>query len=64
MCIDNNIPEVQLGDEDEDQFINVDYGMYEIEPNEENINMNPNRINPELAAGRRIQQIIIRNHFQ
>lgn len=59
MCIENNIPPVQFGDDNDDHLLNnIDYGMYAV-----NVVHNDYRVNPDLAAGRRVQQQIIRNHF-
>ncbi|KAI4463724.1 hypothetical protein MML48_4g00007466 [Holotrichia oblita] len=60
MCIENNLPPVPLDDDDFD----LDFGMY----NAEGIDAEPalvalNRVNPDLVAGRRLQQQIIRNYF-
>lgn len=35
MCINNNIPPVNFGDEDEDQLIEFDYGQYKVPNNNE-----------------------------
>ncbi|KAJ8938175.1 hypothetical protein NQ314_011583 [Rhamnusium bicolor] len=61
MCIQNGIAPIELGYDPEDQYVNIDYGIY---PEVAEINDNYCRAgNPELVAGRRIQQLIIRNHF-
>ncbi|KAJ8926658.1 hypothetical protein NQ314_020960 [Rhamnusium bicolor] len=62
ICIDHNIPPVEIGQDVGDHYLGeIDFGMYLPARLDEN---NPaGRINPELAAGRRVQQIVIRNHF-
>lgn len=61
MCIHENVP-LHLNDDNED----IDFGIYgenEIE-NEENIReRNVRRINPDLAAGRNKQRLMIANYF-
>jgi len=59
MCIMNNIPPVEFGNEEEDHNIEIDYGMYNDAIVHE---VRPVR-NRDLLAGRRLQQLIIRNHF-
>ncbi|KAJ8929483.1 hypothetical protein NQ314_017815 [Rhamnusium bicolor] len=61
ICIQNGIAPIELDYDPEDQYVNINYGMY---PEVAEINDNYCRAgNPELVAGRRIQQLIIRNHF-
>lgn len=60
ICISNNIPPIEYGDEEEDRHIQIDYGMYDHEPNEW---QNQPERNEDLLAGRRPQQMILRNHF-
>lgn len=60
MCLEANIPEPV----NEEQNIDVDFGMYEND--EENEVPGAGRIrlvNPDLAAARRIQEQIAANHF-
>lgn len=60
MCINQGTPNVQLGDEDQD----IEYGMYAAEhAGNEEAQLNHHRINQDLLAGRRLQQNLIRNHF-
>lgn len=62
LCIHNNIPLVQFGDDEEDRFINIDYGIYD--QNARNENNERNHRNEDLLAGRRLQQLIIVNYFR
>lgn len=60
ICIDRNIPEIQFGDDPEDailNFENLDFGIIR-----ENIG-EAQRINPQLTAGRRLQEFIVRTIF-
>lgn len=57
MCIENNVPPVELGDEEEDNEIEIDYGMYE------NEYVEVGDRHADLLAGRRLQQLLVRNHF-
>lgn len=56
ICIQNNIPEPDYGLED----VQFDFGIHEINENQNEV---PNRANPDLLAGRQLQQQIIRVHF-
>ncbi|XP_018359006.1 PREDICTED: putative nuclease HARBI1 isoform X1 [Trachymyrmex cornetzi] len=62
MCINENVP-LYLNDDDEA----MDFGMYNNEnhiENEENIpERNVRRIDPDLAAGRNKQRLMIANYF-
>lgn len=61
MCITEDVP-LYLNDDNED----VDFGMYNNEnvANAENIpERNIRRVNPDLAAGRNKQRLIITNYF-
>ncbi|XP_050311001.1 putative nuclease HARBI1 isoform X2 [Anthonomus grandis grandis] len=60
MCIIHNIPPVEFGDEEEDNYIDIDYGIY---INDNDIIQVRNQ-GQELIAGRRLQQLLIRNHFR
>lgn len=62
----NNIPAVRFGDEEEDHNINIDYGVYDDALNNENNQEHAveHERNNNLVAGRRVQQMIIRNHFR
>lgn len=60
ICISNNIPLEEFGDEED--YVEIDYGMY-ANNNANNIVEVRNR-DPELMAGRRLQQMLIRNHFR
>nr|CAI5829502.1 unnamed protein product [Callosobruchus analis]CAI5831382.1 unnamed protein product [Callosobruchus analis] len=61
MCIDNNLPPIQYGDEQGDAEINFDYGMYPIGMQQEDEPRD--RVNPELVAGRQLRQSVAHNHF-
>nr|CAI5870065.1 unnamed protein product [Callosobruchus analis] len=61
MCIDNNLPPIQYGDEQGDAEINIDYGMYPIGMQQENEPRD--RVNPKLVAGRQLRQSVAHNHF-
>jgi len=60
MCINKNVP-LYLNDDNED----LDFGIYnENHINEENIpERNVRRIDPDLAAGRNKQRLMILNYF-
>lgn len=66
LCMRNNIPAVRFGDEEEDHNINIDYGVYDDALNNENNQEHAveHERNNNLVAGRRVQQMIIRNHFR
>lgn len=53
MCVNNNIPEPDMAD-----INDVDFGL-----GNDHFNENVGGINPDLAAGRRLQRRIIENHF-
>lgn len=57
MCIESNIPEPELEDSDED----IDFGLSI--GGTQNITSN-SRVNPDLVAGRRLQQQLIRKYFR
>lgn len=65
LCITNNLPPVEFGDDEEDAYLDIqDYGMYRNIGIEPDINNGlPNRRNPELEAGFRLQQSVVRNYF-
>lgn len=55
------MPPVEFGDDEGDAHIhNIDFGMYNW-GNDPNVVIN--RRNPELAAGIRVQQSVVRNYF-
>lgn len=62
MCINNNIPPVNFGDEEEDHDIVIDYGQYEVE-HLDPVLRNGRNINPDLEEGRQLQRLLLRNHF-
>lgn len=57
MCILNNVPEP----EQDDEILNVDFGVIDHNPfvHEDNIR----RVNPDLAAGVQLRNVIVINHF-
>lgn len=61
MCIHENVP-LHLNDDNE----NIDFGIYgenQIENEEDIRERNVRRINPDLAAGRNKQRLMIANYF-
>lgn len=55
MCIAAGVPEPEEGEEE-----NIDFGIFAPDLNDDGLQ---NRVHPDLAAARRLQQNIIRNHF-
>ena len=58
MCIEEKVPLPQ--DVEVDYY---DFGMNVTDNEHENLNERRNRVNPELTAGRRLQERLIRNLF-
>lgn len=54
ICIQNNIPEPEL------EPVDIDFGIYAAD---EEFDQELGRVNPDLAAARRLQDNIIQNHF-
>lgn len=64
ICISENVPmPLDLNDVDEDFDLGININRNNIENGENNPERNIQRINPDLAAGRRKQQQMIRNYF-
>lgn len=62
--ISENVPmPLDLNDVDEDFDLGININRNNIENGENNPERNIQRINPDLAAGRRKQQQMIRNYF-
>lgn len=61
ICINNNIPPVRLGDDNDDAHLgDIDFGLY---APENAIAGPPLNHNPELAAGRLTRERIVRSYF-
>lgn len=59
MCVHNNVAEPEQEEND-----NIDFGMYDYNlQNIDEIDVNAQRVNADLAAGRQAQRRIIRNYF-
>lgn len=58
LCIQNNVPLVDIDDPE------ADFGIINIRGNLQPENIRGPRANRDLLAGRQVQQRIIRNHFQ